>query len=257
MTIITVFAGPAGSGKTSLIASYARWLRKELFMKVGIVNLDPGIEKIPYEPVFDIRQWFTLSDIMLKYGLGPNGAFLKASELLAERIDEVMSSPPFSNIMDWDMVLIDTPGQMEAFIFRPSSNVFFEALTKLGNPVMVFIIDASAIKTLSDAVTLWFLGILTQVKTGIVVVPVINKIDAASNLELARMIVEEPERLLKIAEEQSHEGLLSEVIPELVSIALKTKGAYRPVMVSAKNSQGMEDLHYLVHEAFCTCGDLT
>ena len=66
MTIITVFAGPAGSGKTSLIASYARWLRKELFMKVGIVNLDPGIEKIPYEPVFDIRQWFTLSDIMLK-----------------------------------------------------------------------------------------------------------------------------------------------------------------------------------------------
>ncbi len=257
MTIITVFAGPAGSGKTSLIASYARWLRKELFMKVGIVNLDPGIEKIPYEPVFDIRQWFTLSDIMLKYGLGPNGAFLKASELLAERIDEVMSSPPFSNIMDWDMVLIDTPGQMEAFIFRPSSNVFFEALTKLGNPVMVFIIDASAIKTLSDAVTLWFLGILTQAKTGIVVVPVINKIDAASNLELARMIVEEPEKLLKIAEEQSHEGLLSEVIPELVSIALKTKGAYRPVMVSAKNSQGMEDLHYLVHEAFCTCGDLT
>ncbi len=257
MTIITVFAGPAGSGKTSLIASYARWLRKELFMKVGIVNLDPGIEKIPYEPVFDIRQWFTLSDIMLKYGLGPNGAFLKASELLAERIDEVMSSPPFSNIMDWDMVLIDTPGQMEAFIFRPSSNIFFEALTKLGNPVMVFIIDASAIKTLSDAVTLWFLGILTQVKTGIVVVPVINKIDAASNLELARMIVEEPEKLLKIAEEQSHEGLLSEVIPELVSIALKTKGAYRPVMVSAKNSQGMEDLHYLVHEAFCTCGDLT
>ena len=155
------------------------------------------------------------------------------------------------------MVLIDTPGQMEAFIFRPSSNIFFEALTKLGNPVMVFIIDASAIKTLSDAVTLWFLGILTQVKTGIVVVPVINKIDAASNLELARMIVEEPEKLLKIAEEQSHEGLLSEVIPELVSIALKTKGAYRPVMVSAKNSQGMEDLHYLVHEAFCTCGDLT
>ncbi len=257
MTIITVFTGPAGSGKTTLVSSYSSWLRRELFMKVGIINLDPGIEKLPYEPVFDIREWFTIRDIMLKYGLGPNGAFLKASELLAERIGDVLSQPPFSDIYEWDIILIDTPGQMEAFIFRPASNVFFDALTKLGNPVMVFIIDASAIKTLSDAVTLWFLGILTQAKTGIVVVPVINKIDEASNTEMARMIVEEPEKLLKIAEEQSHEGILSEVIPELVSIALKTKGAYRPVMVSAKNAQGMDELHYLVHEAFCTCGDLT
>lgn len=257
MAIITVFAGPAGSGKTSLIHSYSQWLKRELYMNVAIVNLDPGIESTPYKPVFDIRNWFTLEDIMVKYGLGPNGAFLKVSELLAERLEEVFSSSPFTDIDQWDILLIDTPGQMEAFIFRPTSTRFFEELTRVGNPVMVFIIDASAINTLSDAVTLWFLGILTQVKTGVTVVPVINKVDIASNIELARMIVEEPEKLLSIAEEQSHEGILSEVVPELVSIALKTKGAYRPVLVSAKTGQGMEDLHFLIHEAFCTCGDLT
>ncbi len=257
MTIITVFTGPAGSGKSSLVKSYGDWLRRVMFMNVAQVNIDPGVEYLPYKPVFDIREWFTLKDIMRKYGLGPNGAFLKASELVAENISKIMDNEPFINMDKWDMILIDTPGQMEAFIFRPASNVFFEALTKLGNPVAVYVIDASAIRTISDAVTLWFLGVLTQAKIGAVVVPVINKVDIAERLDLARIMVEEPEKLIEIAEKEAHEGLISEVVPDLLNIALKTKGAYRPVMVSAKNYDGLEDLHYLVHEAFCTCGDLT
>ncbi len=257
MTIITVITGPAGSGKSSLVKSYGDWLRKKMFMNVAQVNIDPGVEDLPYNPVFDIRKWFTLRDIMVKYRLGPNGAFLKATELVAENIGKVLENEPFSNMDKWDIILIDTPGQMEAFIFRPASNIFFEALSKLGNPVVVYVIDASAIKTISDAVTLWFLGVLTQAKINATVVPVINKIDIAKRLDLAQIMVEEPEKLLEIAEKEAHEGLLSEVVPDLLNIALKTKGAYRPVLVSAKNGDGMEELHYLVHEAFCTCGDLT
>lgn len=257
MPIITVFVGPAGSGKTSLVNSYAKWLRNTLLMRVAIVNLDPGVERLPYKPLFDIREWFSLQDIMRNYGLGPNGAFLKASEMLALRISDLFNSPPFNDINKWDMILIDTPGQMEAFIFRPVSTVFFNALTKISNPLVVFVIDASAIEALSDAVTLWFLGVLIQAKLGLTVVPVINKIDIVRNNELARLIVEEPEKLAEIAKHYSEEGLLSEVVPELISIALKTKGAYRPVLVSAKKIDTMEDLHFLVHEAFCTCGDLT
>ncbi|ABN70410.1 protein of unknown function, ATP binding [Staphylothermus marinus F1] len=257
MPIITVFVGPAGSGKTTLVKTYSEWLRRTLFMHVAIVNLDPGVEELPYKPLFDIREWFTLRDIMRKYRLGPNGAFLKASEMLISKINDLFKHTPFNDITKWDMILIDTPGQMEAFIFRPVSTVFFKILTKISNPVVVFVIDASAIETLSDAVTLWFLGVLTQAKLGLTVVPVINKIDIAGSNELARLIVEEPEKLAEMAKHYSEEGLLSEVVPELVSIALKTKGAYRPVMVSAKKTNTMEDLHYLVHEAFCTCGDLT
>ncbi len=257
MTIVAVFVGPAGTGKTSLVNIYGKWLERELFLRVAVVNMDPGAENIPYNPVFDIREWFTLKDIMKKYGLGPNGAFLKSSELIAEKIDGVMRHEPFSNIEQWDVLLVDTPGQMEAFIFRPSSTVFFKSLSKISNPVTVFIIDASAIKSISDAVTLWFLGVLTQAKLGTIVVPVINKIDAAENLEYARLLVEDPEKLMHIAEKQSYEGIISEVVPELVSIAIKTRGAYRPVLVSAKTGQGIDELHYLIHEAFCTCGDLT
>ncbi len=257
MVIITIFVGPAGSGKTSLVNAYANWLRKELFLRIGLVNLDPGVEYLPYKPVFDIREFFTLREIMEKHRLGPNGAFLKASEMIIDYLDEVFSRRPFSSIDDYDLILIDTPGQMEAFIFRPSSTLFFKELEKLSKPIIVFVIDASTIQTISDAVTLWFLGVLTQAKTGLTVVPVINKVDIADNIDLAKLLVEKPEKLFSLAKKYSSEGLISEVVPELISIALKTKGAYRPVILSAKNGKGLDELHFLIHEAFCSCGDLT
>jgi len=66
---------------------------------------------------------------------------------------------------------------MEAFLFRPSSSVFLDSLRKLGNTVVAYVIDASAVARVSDAVFLWFLYVLIQVKTGLISVPVINKSD--------------------------------------------------------------------------------
>ncbi|MEM2846784.1 MAG: ATP/GTP-binding protein, partial [Nitrososphaerota archaeon] len=38
-----VIIGPAGCGKTSLTASFGRWLELELGEKPAYVNLDPGV----------------------------------------------------------------------------------------------------------------------------------------------------------------------------------------------------------------------
>ncbi|MEM4717640.1 MAG: ATP/GTP-binding protein [Desulfurococcaceae archaeon] len=252
--IIVVFVGPAGSGKTSLVKAYSEWASTRLLMKVGIVNLDPGAENIEYQPVFDIREFFTLRYIMEKYGLGPNGAFIKASELIAEKTTDILHKPPFSNPSRWDLILVDTPGQMEAFIFRPSSRVFLESLVKLGNVVIAYLIDASAIDKVSDAVFLWFLFVLIQVKTGLITVPIINKRDIARNLRIAELLVINPSKLLG---EPIDEGLATDIIPDLVEIVNKTKGPFRAVLVSAKIIEDMEYLHALIHEAFCACGDLT
>jgi len=257
MTIVIAFVGPAGSGKTTLVYKYAKWLKEHLFLKTAAVNLDPGAEEVPYKPVFDIRELFTLHSIMEKYGLGPNGAFLKASELIAERIDEVMSSEPFRDISSWDIVLVDTPGQMEAFIFRRASGIFFKALERIAKPILVFVLDASAIETLADAVTLWFMHILVQVKTGLTVVPVINKVDIAKRLDYVKMIVERPEELISMAQRDAGEGLLSDIVPDLIAIALKTKAPVRAVLVSALKQEDLSNLHFAIHEAFCACGDLT
>lgn len=252
--VIAVFTGPAGSGKSSLVRAYSEWARKTLFLKVAAVNLDPGADELLYKPTFDVRKLFTLHEIMLKYNLGPNGAFIKASELIAERADEIFSEEPFKSLDKWDIVLIDTPGQMEAFLFRPASRVFLEKLKRISHAVLVYIIDASAIERVSDGVFLWFLFVLLQVKTGLLAVPVINKRDIAKNPRIARLLVEDPFKLLDEARE---EGLSSEIVSDLLSAASKTRGPYRAVLVSALELEDMEKLHQLVHEAFCACGDLT
>jgi len=253
-TVVVVFTGPAGSGKSSLVKAYSEWARKTLFLKVAIVNLDPGADELSYNPIFDIRRLFTLRDIMLKYNLGPNGAFIKASELIAEKIAEIFSEEPFTDINKWDLVLIDTPGQMEAFLFRPASRVFLEELAKISHAILVYVIDASAIQKVSDGVFLWFLFVLLQVKTGLLAVPVINKRDIASNPKIVKLLVEDPSKLI---EEAREEGLSSEIISDLIAIAEKTKGPFRAVLVSAFELGDMERLHQLIHEAFCVCGDLT
>lgn len=252
--VIAVFVGPAGSGKTSLVKTYSEWARSRLLLRVAPVNLDPGAEKLEYEPVFDVRSLFTLSSVMEKYGLGPNGAFIKASELIAEKTTDILSKPPFSEAWKWDMILVDTPGQMEAFLFRPSSSVFFRELSTLGNTVIVYLIDASAVERATDALFLWFLYVLLHVKVGLTVVPVVNKRDVAKNPGLIKLLVENPERLV---EEAREEGLAQEIVPDLVKIAMKTRGALRAVLVSAMEPESMEQLHVLLHEAFCACGDLT
>ncbi len=257
MTTIVAFIGPAGSGKTSLVKAFGEWIKENLYLNAALVNLDPGVEKLPYKPVFDIRKLFTLRDVMWKYNLGPNGAFIKASELIAENIDEIMENEPFSNVSSWDMILVDTPGQMEAFIFRPSSNVFFNKLLKKGFVLGVYIIDASAVTSMTDAIVLWFLGILAQVKLGIQTIPVINKVDIAKNIEYVKTLIERPDEVLELIKRSSKEGLISDLAPELAGLVVKTQQALRPVLISANKRTGLDELYYLIHEAFCACGDLT
>lgn len=256
MSITVVFTGPAGSGKTTLVYAYSKWLEENLYSRVATVNLDPGAEETLYQPVFDIRSYFTLRDVMRKYGLGPNGAFIKATDLIAESINTIMNSKPFINIDDYDIVLIDTPGQMEIFMLRPASNVLFEKLKKISKPVIVFVLDGTAMENVVDALTLWFINVLIHVKTGIYVIPVINKADLMDNVDLAKTLIEKPESLLNIMPCSIH-GLATDIFKELVEISIKTKGPLRTVFVSAINGSNIDALHGIIHEAFCACGDLT
>lgn len=248
-------AGLAGSGKTTLVASYSRWLR-ENGHNVRVVNLDPGAETVPYKPDFDIRNLFTVIEIMRKYDLGPNGALLKASELLLERSDEILANPAFK---PYDaIVFIDTPGQLEVFMFRPEGRKFVRKLMRRAPTAAIFLVDAQLCNNIGDFVSSWALGLLLQIKLDIPIIPVINKIDLVGEEErkLIEAIVYEPETLREIVAEKLH-GLDAALVEDLVKLVADYQQSMRPVMISALKADGFEDLFSVVHEAFCSCGDLS
>jgi GTPase SAR1 family protein len=91
------------------------------------VNLDPGVLNLPYKPDLDVRDYVNVENLMEKHGLGPNGALVIAADLIAEEADrlggEIESLKP-------DIVIVDTPGQMELFAFRASGPYIVNELTK-------------------------------------------------------------------------------------------------------------------------------
>jgi GTPase SAR1 family protein len=113
--MILMFIGTAGSGKTTIAASFGRHLMDNGY-SVAYVNLDTGVRKLPYEPNLDVREIVTVEELM-EEGYGPNGAIVKSYDMLLPHADSILH-----RIIELDKgndyLLIDTPGQMESFLFH-------------------------------------------------------------------------------------------------------------------------------------------
>jgi GTPase SAR1 family protein len=118
--------GTAGSGKSHFTSAFAEWLKMSK-QDVAIVNLDPGALKLPYQPDVDVRNYVDVGDLMEKYNLGPNGALIMAADLIADEIENLTRDIDEAHA---DIVLVDTPGQMELFAFRASGPYIVNELTK-------------------------------------------------------------------------------------------------------------------------------
>jgi GTPase SAR1 family protein len=90
-TRIVVFVGPGASGKTSLTAAFSDWLVRELNADVKTVNLDPAVERLPYVPDLDVRELIDFRKLMSEEGLGPNGAMIKAVDMLAGKSRDLLN----------------------------------------------------------------------------------------------------------------------------------------------------------------------
>jgi len=136
--MFTVFIiGTAGSGKSMLTSAFNEWLKMSK-QDVSVVNLDPGVLTLPYSPDVDIRDYVDIESLMEEYGLGPNGALIMAADLIADKIEEI--SKEIEDLRS-DIVLVDTPGQMELFAFRASGPYIANELTR-ENKAIVYLFDA-------------------------------------------------------------------------------------------------------------------
>ncbi len=134
---VVFIIGTAGSGKSLFTASFSAWLKTSK-QDVAVVNLDPGALKLPYSPDVDIRNYVDVGNLMEQYGLGPNGAMIVAADLVADEIENLTRDIEAANA---DLVLVDTPGQMELFAFRASGPYIVNELTKEPKAV-VYMFDA-------------------------------------------------------------------------------------------------------------------
>ena len=129
--------GTAGAGKSLLTASFNEWLKIGK-QKAATVNLDPGVLNLPYVPDIDIRDSIDLNRIMDEYELGPNGALVLAADLIAEEAERIGGE---IEDLQSDVVLVDTPGQMELFAFRASGPYIANEMTK-EQKAIIYLYDA-------------------------------------------------------------------------------------------------------------------
>ncbi|MCJ7720288.1 MAG: ATP/GTP-binding protein, partial [Candidatus Hadarchaeum sp.] len=166
-----IVLGTAGAGKSALTATFGRWIEQNTDRKVAYINLDPGCDFIPFEPDFDIRDYFTIAQIMREENLGPNGAMVRASELLEQRAGEFSKR---INEIEADIRLIDTPGQMEVFLFHGGPE-----MAKLMGRVTIslFLVDAEVAAKATGLVFTRLLGLSVGLRLGVPAISVLNKVD--------------------------------------------------------------------------------
>ena len=137
--IVTLLIGMAGSGKTTLFhrlhydcASSGR--------RCYFVNLDPAVLEVPIEPQIDIRDTVDYKGVMREYKLGPNGAIVTSLNLFATQFAEVMKILE-KRAADFDHVIVDTPGQIEAFTWSASGQLIAESLASTFATNIVYVVD--------------------------------------------------------------------------------------------------------------------
>jgi len=246
--MILAFVGTAGSGKTTLTRAFGGYLEENGYA-VGYVNLDTGVKKLPYSPDLDVREHVTAWDLM-EEGLGPNGAIVGSYDRLlpkageyAERILKLDS--------ERDYVLLDTPGQMETFLFHDFGLNLMESLPDV---LTVYLFGPEILRKPADYCFARFFGLMIDLRLGTTTVPALTKVDT-TNVEGHRKYLDDLEYLTaRLKLESSMQGLLAH---RLCSVLPELAPPTRVLYLSAVTREGFEDLETLAYEHYCTCGDLT
>jgi GTPase SAR1 family protein len=242
MAYVVFIVGMAGSGKSSLTAAYSDWL-KQGDQDVIVANLDPGATALPYNPDIDARQYVDLEKLMLDYKLGPNGALIMASDLLADHLEEIREEIDSANP---DIVLADTPGQIELFAFREAGRFIAQQLTEEKRAVM-YLMDAPFSRSPLNFVSNVYLAAAMYSRINLPQIYVLSKTDLVADQDVDEIIswTTEPEGF-ESSLRSSNEQNLSIITRDLARAVFNTGLLSEPIAVSAKDNSGLVELNAAV-----------
>ena len=164
--------GTAGSGKSLLTSKLAEYYTQNGAFP-AILNLDPGVESLPYTCDIDVRDHVDIVSIMKQYDLGPNGALIMANDLIATKIDDIQDQIGKVNP---DYLIIDTPGQIELFAYRSSGPFLVENLTT-DEKVNIFLYDGVLVNSPINFVSLALLATSIKLRLNLPTINVLTKTD--------------------------------------------------------------------------------
>lgn len=249
--IFVYFVGTAGSGKSTLTHAFNEWCHKNGYDTIA-VNLDPGVKRIPYSPEIDIREWISLEEVMKEYNLGPNGAQIVCADMLALNVKEIEER---INEYKADYILLDTPGQLELFVFRSAGKIIIDSLGK-EKSLLAFLIDPSLATTPTNFASQLMLSATTQFRLGIPLVNILTKVDMVDE-NMLNLILEwgrNPDRLLDDLMKSS--TLYSQMSEGIMQIIKEMEAHTSLIPISSQTWEGMEDLYASVQNIFYGGEDL-
>ena len=164
--------GTAGSGKSLLTSKiHEYYTRNGAFS--AILNLDPGVESLPYSCDIDVRDYVDIVSIMKQYDLGPNGALIMTNDLIASKIDSIQDE---IDEVSPDYLLIDTPGQIELFAYRASGQFLVQNL-RIDEKMSIFLFDGALITSPINFVSIALLATSIKLRLGLPAINVLTKTD--------------------------------------------------------------------------------
>jgi GTPase SAR1 family protein len=246
MVFTAFIIGTAGSGKSLLTHSLAERMMKEK-QKVATMNLDPGVETLPYTPEIDIRDYVTTEMVMKKYRLGPNGALIMAADLIASEIErlseEIEDSSP-------DLLLIDTPGQMELFAFRASGPYIVHSISDEPK-VIIYLFDSVFSMNTQNYISNMFLSAAVYTRFLLPQIHVLSKCDLLSEVDLKSILAwSKDSGALESAIDGSLKGTKRLLSQRMTEVIQGLDLSFPLIPVSAKTNTGLFDLNAMLERVF-------
>jgi len=147
-----------------------------------VINLDPAVHKVPFQSNIDIRDSVNYKEVMKQYKLGPNGGILTSLNLFATKVDQVVDllerrTKPTDDKPGIKHVLVDTPGQIEVFVWSASGDILLGSLASSFPTVIAYMIDTPRSASTSTFMSNMLYACSILYKTKLPMILVFNKAD--------------------------------------------------------------------------------
>ena len=276
--VAVVCIGMAGSGKTTFMQRINAHLHQRHTQSPStsappyVLNLDPAVRSVPFESNIDIRDSVNYKEVMKQYNLGPNGGILTSLNLFATKVDQILgilekrclpsqpgqqeqSSTTTEETQRPQHILLDTPGQIEVFVWSASGSILLSSLASTFPTVLAYVIDTP--RTTANTSTfmsnmLYAISILYKTKLPMILV--FNKTDVKDEseaVEWMRDFEAFQAALRKEEESESGEGgggYMGSLLNSMSLVLEEFYNALSVVGVSSMTGDGVDDFFAAVEE---------